>query len=294
MQVVSPVDSQRDGRPVLGRMRAVRVDQGHQARIEWPLRDTDGQAIDLSTGFTTGPFVKLYLTEATQNNRAVQHVLSGSVVDAASGKVAADLDEVSVKLAGVALGNWIVWDGDPSSAPPGTDTRPVISERFYLFIDPSLVVDANAQPFRPPSLQMLRLKLRDSAPADNPLLLDREFDLAEICDAYVRPIQLFNEQRPILSRLFTTMDFPYTDRWLDGIAGELFLMAADFYLRNALNYQAGGLAINDRENKIAPYQQIGTALLESFRRFAMAEKHRLSTLGAFGSVTSVYGRPGWW
>lgn len=110
----------------------------------------------------------------------------------------------------------------------------------------------------PPSLLEVRLQMRDSSPNDNYLLDGVQFTDEEIALAAIRPIQYFNEVSPPLMVRFTTNNFPWRYHWIEGMIAQLYMIAAEHYRKNNLNYSAGGLSVADMDkerNYTAAYQE---------------------------------------
>jgi hypothetical protein len=131
--------------------------------------------------------------------------------------------------------------------------------------------------------------MRDSGPADNPLLDDVEFSDSEILYALVRPVRQFHEMPPPLSRhVFNTKNFPYKEHWVKATAGYLYSSAAAFYRRNQLKHSSGGMNIDDR-NKETEYNRASDRMLGEWMNFAQAKKVECNAMEAMGAVESSYG-----
>lgn len=163
----------------------------------------------------------------------------------------------------------------------------VLSCTHYLFVEPGLH-GVGGERTGPPSLAEVRLHLRDY-PENNMLLDEYEFDESEIALAIVRPIEYFNERPPPLSQRYSTTDFPYRYYWLEGICWQLFLSAANWYRRNRMPYQAGGLAVDDT-NKEKEYLQAAQIYGQSYQDWVKLEKVRINMEAGFGCFGSDYGR----
>lgn len=136
----------------------------------------------------------------------------------------------------------------------------------------------------PISIGEIRLVLRDSVPEDNNLLLEYEFSDTEIAYGIMRPIEEWNEMLPPV-KTFTAATFPYRENWRKATAGYLMRTAARKYLRDDLQYSAGGLTINDKR-KWDAYEKMGKDLIEEWRTWAKREKIRLNSQACYGSVGS--------
>jgi len=289
LAVVTPGIALQHRQQVLGRMQAVRVRAGQNAAIEWTLRAADGSPVDLSAcGFTDSsdsvaepPLVKqlvLRLREAVTRSKCFVE-RAGTVVDAETGKVSFQLLAVDVKYAGVYLGEAALVSVE------GNDQQVIHSNVFYLHVERGLHA---AKPHGPPSIAEIRLHLRDSAPGENMLLDAYKWDDAEIAAAITRPVDYWNEVPPDIGR-FTTASFPFRFHWLEAICGNLFLFAAEYFRANQLDYQAGGVTVNDM-NKERNYEAAAERRLLEWRTFVRAKKAAINLEGAYGGIGSQYGR----
>jgi len=136
----------------------------------------------------------------------------------------------------------------------------------------------------PISIAEVRLVLRDSVPEANNLLLEYEFSDTEIAFNILRPIEEWNEMLPPVNT-YTAATFPYRENWRKATAGYLMRTAARKYLRDDLQYSAGGLSINDKR-KWDAYENLGQKLVDEWRTWAKQEKVRLNSLACYGSIGS--------
>lgn len=107
------------------------------------------------------------------------------------------------------------------------------------------------------------------APFNN-LLDDVEFTDAEIIFAMRRIIDKWNQTPPLVSP-FSSSNFPFRYWWLQGTVAQLLLMGAARYRRNRLDYQAGGVAIND-QSKAEEYETVGRATMAEFDQWMLRYK----------------------
>lgn len=285
--VLSAPISAQNGQPVLTRMRAISITQGQCATIDWQMHDKDGIPVNLTNCVDPELFkIVLRLKEqiALGNNNPVSEV-DATVVDAATGKVQAQLSEQMVGIPGVYYAEMAL-----INVPAQTASQPcvVFSNTFYLIINRS-TFDARtaSRSGGPPSIAEVRLHLRDSAPGESYLLENLMFDDAEIALAIARPVQYWNEIPPPLNRTYNTQNFPFRYHWLEGICANLFLMVAEQYRRNQLAYQAGGIAVDD-QNKEASYERAGQARWQAYREWVRATKASINLESCYGEVSSNY------
>ena len=86
-----------------------------------------------------------------------------------------------------------------------------------------------------------------------------------------------------LSFLFVIVASVATGRshWIDVTIGFLKNMAADWYERNHLQYQAGGVTIDDR-NKWQSYRKDGQFRLQQYKDWLKDVKVQLNMQGGWG------------
>lgn len=280
--------STANGQPLPTRLRAVTITQGQTSALEWQLHDKTGIPVSLvpcATLLTSGELklvarLKEQIALGNQNPIISTDV---TVVDAATGKVRVELTPNMVGLPGVYYTE-VALVSDPGVNPD----RPavVFSNTFYLIINRS-TFDSYGQAGGPPSVAEIRLHLRDSSPRESYLLENLMFDDAEIGLAIARPVQYWNEVPPPLSPTYNTQSFPYRYHWLEGICANLFFMVAEQFRRNQLDYQAGGMAVND-QNKEANYERAGQTRWQAYREWVRGTKASINLEGCYGEVSSNY------
>lgn len=280
------------GCPVGGRRRAVQASQNQDAVISWQMIDDEGRPIDLATCGTfvandpaTGE-VRLRTREVVSFPGCpsdTQLNIVGTVNDVTTGVVTFPVGTAGTKYAGVFLAEAEVYSTTGSLR---------FVNQFYLIVNRSLTGDSS-QVTGMPSIAELRLHLRDSGAADNPLLDDVQFDLAELAAAIEKPILYWNESPPPIDQRYTTTTFPHRYYWLEGAAAQLYLMAAHFYRRNRLPAQAGGITIDDL-NKSAEYEQVGRQKWDEYKEWVLKKKVQLNAEACVQSQGSPYAYRGWW
>ena len=132
--------------------------------------------------------------------------------------------------------------------------------------------------------------LRDTV-TENDLLDDVEYDDAEILFAVVQPVREWNEAPPPVA-FFNCATFPYKHHWMKAITAELMRTAANHYLRNKMQSNQAGLALNDRD-KNREYLELSQLYRQEWKDFVTREKIRINANLAMGTVLSDYSR-GWW
>jgi hypothetical protein len=285
--VLSAPVSAQNGQPLLSRMRAISITQGQCATIRWQMHDKDGVPVSL-TGCNNAALFKVVLRLKEQialgNQNPVTQV-NAAVVTAADGTVEAALTQAMVGVPGVYYAEMAL-----VNIPAEAAAQPcvIFSNTFYLIINRSTFdTGSNNGPGGPPSIAEVRLHLRDSAPGESYLLENLMFDDAEIALAIARPVQYWNEIPPPLSPTYTTQNFPFRYHWLEGVCANLFMMVAEQFRRNQLEYSAGGVAVND-QNKEASYERAGQARWQAYREWVRATKASINLESCYGEVSSNY------
>lgn len=120
----------------------------------------------------------------------------------------------------------------------------------------------------------IRFWLRDNNPELNVLLDDYEFTPEEIRQALTYAQDYWNEQPPYIG----SIDYdktPYRFNLLQGTVANLFFIAANSYRRNHLQYQAGGLTVDDSD-KAQAYDAAGARLWEQYKQWVRMNKRSIN------------------
>jgi hypothetical protein len=307
MNVLAVDPTQSFKKPLFERIRTIRVSAGQQATISWQMQTRDGNPVKLtdctvcesnsssSTSSAAGDqetIIVINECRLTLKFRMHEQAAPGlcrpprvelpvTVTDAEIGKVAIALSAEAVSRPGIYFGEVAVVGKDSA----GTEYI-YFSNTFYLAVEPSNWQSTRARGLGPPTFAEVRLHLRDSSPNENLLLSDLMFDDAEISMAISRPIQYWNEIPPPIQE-YTTQTFPFRYHWLEAIAGELFLIAAEGYRKNHLAYSAAGVAIDD-QNKEMNYEQAALRRLTIWKDWVLKKKASMNLEQAYGVVQSSY------
>jgi len=261
--------------PVLNKVRAVTVPEGGYSVIEWQIRDSSGQPVDLTSRVNQVLF--RFMDGAGADMRVVQVV--GTLHDATTGLVHCELPDDLVANAGTFVMNIGVSD---------SQARLWVQDRGYLSVERGLFGDVTTADnlLGPPTLGELRLVLRDTL-IENNLLDDVEFDDSELFYMIVRPVQEWNEAPPPVA-LYSTRNFPFREAWTNAIVGKLLRTAAIWYERNRLAASHGGVNVDDK-NKLNPYLLLAQQFDGEWKQFITAKKIEINICLAYGSVSSPYG-----
>ena len=159
----------------------------------------------------------------------------------------------------------------------------VVKQMFVMYLEsaPSIAWGQYSQ--QPITIAEVRLWARDSSPEVNDLLDEVEYKDVEIAAAIRRGIDLWNSTTPMLrAHNYTPVTFPWKFRsqWIDVTISFLKVMAADWYERNHLQYQAGGVTIDDR-NKWQSYRADGLRGIQEYKNWLKDVKVQLNMQGGF-------------
>jgi hypothetical protein len=292
--VISAPVSAVNGAPVLSRMRAVAVNQGQCATVAWQLHDKDGHPVSLqacgfpddleSSSALIDYRVVLRLKEQLSwGNAKVPFEVEATVVNAAEGRVQAELTAAMTQLPGIYYAEMAL----VSTVAESQDLPCVVFSNTFSMVVTRSLFGSEGESGGPPSIAEIRLHLRDSSPAESYLLDNIMFDDAEIALAITRPVMYWNEIPPPLDDVFNTQNFPFRYHWLEGIAANLFFMVAEQYRRNDFQYNAAGMQIND-QNKAPMYEQAAQTRWQGYKDWVRATKASINLEGCYGEVTSNY------
>lgn len=277
---VSPDDTTHDDCPVLGKTRYVSVNKGQYAVVRWPLRDSKGNAVDLTAWLSSSSSsdldsskILVRIADALDPSGYPIQQIVGSVVDYENGIVEFALpDNVTCDASIFTMEIGVI----------DSAGRLVGSEKGYVSVERGLFGNLDMMT-GPPTIDEIRMQLRDRL-LENDLLSDVEFDDVEIIHSILRPIQEWNELPPDLGWM-SPNDFPWHFHWVNAVIANLLLIAAHWYERNNLPAQHGGLNVQDRA-KANPYLNVAMALRQEWRNFIARKKAEINNelgMSDFGS-----------
>lgn len=163
--------------------------------------------------------------------------------------------------------------------------RPYAKDSTLVSVERSLLRDydnGRRQGDGPLTLGEIRMQLRDYAGL-NSAWDNAEFSDAEIVHAILQPIREFNETLPRVLG-FTASNFPWRQKWLDGVTATLMRMAANWYMRNSRKIQYGDGKTSDDKNKAAEYLQLAEVKWLEYRRFCEMEQVVANYRGGVSSL----------
>ena len=203
--------------------------------------------------------------------------VTGKILDYKAGRVVFHLTQKQTRAPGVFIAEIGLFRGD------------LLMTRFgvYINIEPS-VFGVGYTGDGMITIPEVRLALRDTLPEDNFLLDEVEFRDVEILACMRYPVDMWNSLLPIdPTYSYSMQNFPFRYPWLRSCVGHLLEISAHWYRRNALQVNAGGVAVNDR-GKFPEYQQKSKELRDEFEIWAKQAKASISMMSAFGQITSPF------
>ena len=128
----------------------------------------------------------------------------------------------------------------------------------------------------------VRIWMRDADPSANLLLDDYEFTPEELRTAMTLTVDYWNDQPPYIGCHQVT-SFPWRSKLLCGTAANLLFIAANRFRRNALKYQAGGMAVADQE-KYAEYDEAANRRWTEYKDWVVIQKRSLNAEQGWGMI----------
>lgn len=261
--------------------RAVAIPGGSVVAIRLQLFDQNGNPIDISDcGPQAGPqstVVTARIREAIAPACTTPTEVSAEVETSTQGIVLFTVPSTISNAPGVYLAEIGVFSGSGVLK---------FTNQLYLWVNSGLF--STSQYGGPPTLDDIRLFIRDNAPEENLLLDDFEFDMAEICQAAINAVRYWNEANPDVGVYFTTVTYCGNHKWLQAIGAHMLMVAAHRFRRNHLPYQAGGVSVDD-QNKFQMYDQTGQMLMQEYKEWVKQKKVAINCFAAITSTGSSYG-----
>lgn len=129
----------------------------------------------------------------------------------------------------------------------------------------------------------VRLAIMDMSASANELLGDLEFSDAQILHAVQRCIDQWEEMPPDLTVHYNATNFPWPESLVTGVVGVLLMEKAYQFMRNKMNYSAGGFTL-DQNDKGGTYIQLAQAATMEWKNFINTRKGSLNAEEAFGFI----------
>ncbi len=257
--------------------RAIYVAQGAKATSLITILDNLGNPVNLEP-CDTGE-VRVKIREVLSTRTADIVTVSGSFYSPGEGVISVEIPSSVRNNPAVYLLEVGLYDDDDELT---------YTNQLFLWVNKGLFGSPTHKAGGPPSLDEVRLFIRDNGPEENRLLDDFEFDLAEICHGATNAVRLWNESQPPIDMCFNTKTYCVPFRWLQAIAGHMMMVAAHRFRRNHLPYQAGGIAIDD-QNKFQQYDRTGMILMQEYKEWVKQKKTEINCMAAITSTGSPYG-----
>ena len=277
-----------DGCPILTMSNVYILSQGVTAIVQHVLRDRIGNPVNLEAdGISESLSIS---TSFGQPDEAV----SGTGVEALFMAIGNATPHIETKGVIVDAPNGVV----QIRIPPAITNRPtlyngtlyivqngerVFANNLMLSVEPTVLNGWGCQALTGvPTIQEIRIHMADN-PQQNNLLRDYEFNDAQIVDAILRPIQIFNEIPPILYWQASPTTFPGRIHWIEAVVGLLHEYAAANYRRNRLAVSAGGMVVDDK-NREPQYMAVAEKARAGFMRWATMWKVQYNASQGFGRI----------
>lgn len=299
INVVRATDaSSIQGCAVITKTRSVIMQRGVDAVVEWVIRDSSGNPMDLSNYLCNesessetpdGPSdedglcgrVNVRFQDAFGYSNILQD--DAVVLDQAAGLVQVEVPPVIARSPNIYRMAFGVMDSD--------DTL-VYVDNGLLSVERSLFSAPTDEcgDVGPLTINEIRLQLRDYALSNN-LTDNVEFDDTELLHSILQPIRQWNETPPPIGNS-NVYNFPYRYNWLKATVANLLRIAANHYLRNDLQASHGGISVAD-QSKAPAYLQLAQQYQVEWERWLIATKVSINAGNAYGSVGSPYSRISW-
>ena len=252
------------------------IDKGVQATLEHVWRDRNGEVKDLND--YVGHRLAVRSREGIGVGRAHVYETEAVITDPDNGIVQAPTVPEFTAKAGIYILQWGIFDDEDCA---------ILTDSSLLIVERSLFGIHYDEPQGPPRFQEIRMAMYDT-PGDNFLLSRVEFSDDQLAEALLRPVRFWNEVPPPIRPLIDTTNFPYQEHWLKGTKAHLMTMAAHNYRREHLPYNAGGVAVDDK-NKEQEYMRYAMELKNEYEEFVKLKKMQINTGLCVGVVQSEYG-----
>jgi hypothetical protein len=307
LNVHSPPIHDLYGEKLWRRKRAVKVDERAVSYLQMAMRDASGNNVNLEDyGFvnndpcgvqnsessassgssggsvTPGPNSLLTIFREAALAEKWRWTAEPTVYDAVNGIIKVRIPDDVTDHTGIYLAQTGVQNADE---------RLLWSNECYVYVLHSAWhLPGNRVHRGPPTIDDIRLSLRDSDPIENELLTNVDFGLGELSFAATRAVQYWNDQPPYIATAhYSTKTFPFREIWLTGIHLFLFQLAEESYRRNAFQVSAGGTVTDDKD-KYKQYNQVYRERMAQFKELVLWQKAQINLGRAYGSTNAGYPR----
>lgn len=270
--------------------------QGARQRLVFKLYDREGKPVDLTSKtlaeagdmeaqpeevaeFDDGqkPLANdnfVDLVYRVDVNKEQPTKIRGEILNQECATVAFTLNSDDLRLPGIYLGSIQV----------GTNDDYLFAQYpVYINVEPNIATPYNYVGVL--TIPEVRMHLLDTDPSLNTLLDDYEFSDAEILNAMRKPVDYWNEALPPIAPYQHTT-FPFRHNWLEGTCGYLLKSAAFKLRRNALDYSAAGLTIEDTP-RAEFYLQLADKMLQEYFAWVSEKKMSINLGMGFGTIGGI-------
>jgi hypothetical protein len=180
--------------------------QSQQLDMKWVLRAANGSPIDL-TGCVPSSVVMRMQEGATRLGTVVEAACT--INDRVKGGITLTIPAASMTKPGVYELQFAL------SLPLDVETNVVrFINRGYLIIENSLFADtADQGSLGPPLVSEILMGVRSGDPSRSDLLREKEWNLSEIAQALIQPVEFWNDALPPVEYYFSTTDFTFRHAW---------------------------------------------------------------------------------
>jgi hypothetical protein len=188
------------------------------------------------------------------------------ISDALGGVVTISYDEDTTDRGGIYTAEIQLWSaGHMRRALP-----------FFFVVNPDLQrTDSGATL----TIAEVRMTMRDVDPEGNFLLDQIEFPTKEIALCMRKCIDYWNETLPPVGTYKPT-NFPYRYHYAKAVISQLYFIAAQNMLRNDLNYNAGGVTVQDTL-RWKSYMALSEQLWNEWKQWVKDVKYNINIMGGF-------------
>ncbi len=281
LDIISPSDKEYQACPILNQIRYVGTQAGVCATLNWPVRDRDGNLVNLVSCIGTGSSSLvddgqlIFRFRNALDDTSVIHQIIGTSPAPSGGIAQVVLTEALVATAGIYRFDVGITTGDGKLQ---------FVDYGFLSVERGSF-SSNLHISGPLTMGEIRMELMDYDVA-NPLLQEVEFHDNQLMQAMIHVIQLWNESPPAVA-FFTGANFPFHYHWLKMTVAELLKVAAHWYRRNKLKVVHGGMQ-DDEFNKDGDYMLAAREIEAEFKQWMRRKKVEINVRQAAGGIGSSY------
>jgi hypothetical protein len=270
--------------PLPAKIKAVACSQGTNPNLGWTFLDQQGKPVDISDLLAQSYTCQVRMREAaflhtTEPPTIINCTVITPTEDAApTTSITALLPTTATAWNQILLAEWAVLS--PAGVPAFTNLE-------YVWVEAGQYAQ-QVNFYGTPSVQDLRMIVRDVSRDGNLWLKNFEYDLSDFAWSIIRCVQEFQESLPPINNFYSTKTFPFRNNLMTGVAAYLMQIQATWYRRVHLPYQAAGISLDDKA-KFAEYTNESQRLMSDWKKWMQLKKVQLNADGAYQSFGSAYG-----